>query len=283
MARVLVFDSGVGGLSILQAMRKSEALKHNPPGWLFCSDNAFFPYGIKKEDVLVARVTQVLRTAQQAYQPDIIVLACNTASTIALDAVRAQLDVPIVGVVPAIKPAAQLTQSGCIGLLATPGTIARSYTQQLIDEFANQHQIVKVGSSDLVMMAEQYLLTGMVDHSTLHHILTPLRNAIAQQGLDTVVLACTHFPLLIAFLREQLPEVKHWVDSGDAIARRVAWLLEQPDTVKSPSVDIFSDNTRATHVALFTRLDHADDYNFQRALQHFGLTEMRHLDIPPST
>jgi glutamate racemase len=249
MARILVFDSGVGGLSILRALQHSKELQSEPHQWLFCSDNAFFPYGIKKEVELIERVSQVLTALQNQYHPDIIVLACNTASTVALESVRAILHTPVVGVVPAIKPAAQISQSRAIGLLATPGTITRPYTQKLIDDFAADCHITRVGSSELVQIAEQYLRTGMADQGELHRILTPLRDAISQRKLDTIVLACTHFPLLTAALHEQLPEIKYWVDSGDAIARRVVWCLEQRKE-KTPQPDPLPPN-----IALFTRMD----------------------------
>lgn len=275
MARILVFDSGVGGLSILSALQKNLKPQNGTHEWLFCSDNAYFPYGIRKEAELILRVTDVLTALQNQYRPDIMVLACNTASTIALEAVRRVLRTPVVGVVPAIKPAAALSQSRCIGLLATPGTISRPYTQQLIDEFAADCTIVRLGSSELVLMAEQYLRHGMIDQPGLHRILAPLRDAIAHQQLDTVVLACTHFPLLIDPLHEQLPEVKHWVDSGEAIARRVDWCLEQqdalPETGPSPA-----------HIALFTRMDNSVK-EIERALTYFGLKNPRLLQLPLTT
>lgn len=274
MARILVFDSGVGGLSILRVLQHNQSTQTEHHQWLFCSDNAFFPYGLKKEAELIARVTSVLTALQEKFQPDIIVLACNTASTVALESVRATLSTPVIGVVPAIKPAAQLSQSQSIGLLATPGTISRPYTQKLIDEFAADCRITRVGSNELVWIAEQYLRTGMVDNMELHRILAPLRDAIAHHKLDTVVLACTHFPLLIEFLHEQLPEIKHWVDSGEAIARRVAWCLNQRETAPPPA-DIVPPN-----IALFTRLD--DNIKaLERALNYFDIRETQVLDLPP--
>lgn len=278
MARILVFDSGVGGLSILSALKKNSDIAQNTHQWLFCSDNAFFPYGLKKEDELIERVTAVLCSLHAQYQPDIIVLACNTASTVALDAARKQLPVPIVGVVPAIKPAAQLTQSGCIGLLATPGTISRAYTQQLIDDFANHCHVVRVGSNELVWMAEQQLRTGMVDQMELHRVLTPLRAAIAQKQLDTIVLACTHFPLLSDSLREQLPEIKHWVDSSDAVARRVAWLLGQPASNFSQAPEVDSSSLKENHIALFTRVDESVT-SLEQALRYFGFDAASELTL----
>lgn len=272
MARILVFDSGVGGLTILRAIQKNPSIQESPHQWIFCSDNAFFPYGTKKDAELVDRVTYVLTALQNQYQPDIIVLACNTASTVALEAVRAKLRVPVVGVVPAIKPAAAVSESRCIGLLATPATIARPYTQKLIDDFAPDCNIVRIGSSELVWMAEEHLRSGLVDHAKLYRILAPFRDGILQHNLDTVVLACTHFPLLRAAMREQLPEVKHWVESGEGIARRVAWCLENETDAKPTTGNPAS-------LALFTRLDQ-NAQQLAQALSFFKLDEMRQLELP---
>ncbi|HQQ64363.1 MAG TPA: glutamate racemase [Pseudomonadales bacterium] len=272
MARILVFDSGVGGLTILSAIQKNIDIRQSTHQWIFCSDNAFFPYGTKKDAELIDRVTYVLRALQNQYQPDIIVLACNTASTVALEAVRAKLRVPVVGVVPAIKPSAAVSQSRCIGLLATPATIARPYTQKLIDDFAPDCHFVRIGSSELVWMAEEHLRTGLVDHAQLYRILAPFRDGIMHHNLDTVVLACTHFPLLRPALREQLPEVKHWIDSGEGIAKRVAWCLQNEVDAKPTTGDPVS-------FALFTRLDN-NAQQLARALSYFRLGEIRPLELP---
>ena len=274
MARILVFDSGVGGLSILRAIQSHPAILASagqPHQWLFCSDNAFFPYGTKAEAALVQRVVQVLTALQAACRPDVVVVACNTASTVALAAVRAALPVPVVGVVPAIKPAARVSESRCIGLLATPGTIARAYTQQLIDEFAADCTVVRVGSSELVILVEAHLRGEPVNPAELQPIVAPLQAAIATQQLDTVVLACTHFPLVEEALRAQLPQVKHWVDSGEAIARRVAWCLEQVPPAQ-PEGDAMD------HLAFFTRLD-ASVEALRPALATFGLDTVRELGV----
>ena len=151
MSRIVIFDSGVGGLSIYQEVVK-KCPNHD---YVFVSDNLAFPYGTKPEAELIERVVSVVKVVEEQYKPDLLVVACNTASTIALPSLRSRFNFPIVGVVPAIKPAAKLTKSKVIGLLATPGTIARSYTQSLIDDFAQDCTVVKVGSSKLVGMAEQ--------------------------------------------------------------------------------------------------------------------------------
>src|SRR5690606_18436936 len=146
MKRVLVFDSGVGGLSVLDAIAASgHALELD-----YVADNAWLPYGLKSDAELRARVPALLKSLATQWAPDAVVVACNTASTIALDAVRAALTVPVVGVVPPIKPAAALTRTGVIGLLATPATVQRPYTNDLIAQFAAGKRVIRFGSAGLV-------------------------------------------------------------------------------------------------------------------------------------
>ena len=227
-SRILVFDSGVGGLSILRAIRQ------RLPGqdYIYASDNNAFPYGVKSQDFLVQRVDSVLRALIKTEQPDIIVVACNTASTVALPIIRSHFSAPVVGVVPAIKPAAALSRTGVIGVLGTPATVERAYTQQLINDFASHCTVLKLGSSRLVDIAEQALRGRGANPEELKTILAPLFQV---EQLDTIVLACTHFPLLADELAAIAPRPLCWVDSGDAIARRVASLLEkdQPESVKT--------------------------------------------------
>lgn len=217
---ILVFDSGVGGLSILQEIRQ----QYPDCFYFYASDNAAFPYGTQSEDTLVDRVDHVVHQLQQYTQADIIVIACNTASTVALPRIRERFSQPIIGVVPAIKPAAAISRSKTIGLLATPGTVTRHYTQQLIDEFASDCQIISVGSSELVLLAEKKLRGETINPQQLKIIVEPFA---MNDDIDTLVLACTHFPLLKDELRKALPTIKHWVDSGEAIARRVGYWLNE--------------------------------------------------------
>lgn len=216
---LLIFDSGVGGFSITEAIQ--EHLPHCKI--TYASDNAAFPYGVKQEEELIDRVDHVLHQLQQYSQADIIVIACNSASTIALPTIRQHFDCPIVGVVPAIKPAAKLSQTKVIGLLATPGTINRQYTRHLIQKFARNCQIISVGSSELVRIAENKLRGMIVDHDMLSTTVNPLR----RESIDTVVLACTHFPLLKSELQLALPDICNWIDSASAVARRVEYWLQQ--------------------------------------------------------
>ncbi len=220
---ILVFDSGVGGLSIVHHIRQQ--LPTTTITYL--ADNLFFPYGLLEEQTLIDRVAALLSQAAQQHQPDAIVIACNSASTLALPPLRKILDIPIVGVVPAIKPAAQQSRSKVIGLLATPGTIQRDYTDDLITEFATRCDIIRIGSSDLVSIVEKKLSGANYAPEVFAEIMQPMRRHSRWLEMDTMVLACTHFPLVKEELSRAAPEITHWVDSGDAIARRVKYVLSE--------------------------------------------------------
>lgn len=251
MSRIVVFDSGVGGLSIYH-----EVVKRCPNHeYIFVSDNQAFPYGTKTELELTERVLQVVNVVDREYSPDIFIVACNSASTIALPTLRANFDFPFVGVVPAIKPAAKLSQSNVIGLLATPGTIVRPYTQALIDEFACNTQVIKIGSSRLVELAEQKLDGKEVDIALLESELMPFLEATE---LDVVVLACTHFPLLnneLALLFNKKNKAVKLVDSGKAIANRVAELGEGivSSTSNGKSIAAFTGDPVSPELSLYLR------------------------------
>lgn len=266
--RILIFDSGVGGLSIAESIQA----QHPYCNITYASDNACFPYGTKEAEELTERVDKVLHQLQAYTQADIIVVACNTASTLALPTIRERFTLPIVGVVPAIKPAALMSQTKVIGLLATPGTIARAYTRDLIDQFAGDCSIISLGSSELVELAEEKL-RGNVSFETsfppsttslqerLTNIVSPFNDS---PQMDTVVLACTHFPLLKDELKHALGHIKHWVDSGEAIARRVGhWLNE----LKLSPTNKCSNNdglNALKHYSLFTSLSNKQHANEQR-------------------
>jgi glutamate racemase len=216
---VLLFDSGVGGLSILDAM----AAARLPVIADYCADNAWLPYGDKPDDALRARVPQLVAALVNERGADLVVLACNTASTVALEAVREAVAVPVVGVVPPIKPAAAMTTSGVIALLATPATIARAYTDDLIARFASHVQVVRCGSTILVSAAEHKLARGAWDAAAVRNVVDNLFSD--HPAIDVVALACTHFPLLRTELEAAGPPGVAWLDSGEAIARRVREVL----------------------------------------------------------
>jgi len=219
--RILVFDSGVGGLSIVSEIR---ALLPGL-GIDYLADNAFFPYGTKHETELKLRVMHVIDAAIRQLHPSLIVIGCNSASTIALDSLRAHFTLPFVGVVPAIKPAAQASRSKTIGLLATEGTIMRDYTRALTQQFAHDCVLVSYGSSELVMQAEKLIRGVLPERDKIAAELMQLWAQPGAEAMDTVVLGCTHFPLLQPLLAELAPHPVAWIDSGAAIARRVKTLL----------------------------------------------------------
>ncbi|ELT98607.1 hypothetical protein CAPTEDRAFT_126248, partial [Capitella teleta] len=187
---IVIFDSGVGGLSVYQEIK--QVLPNIPV--VYCSDTQGFPYGPKPESEVIERTSLCLCLLAERYEPSLAVIACNTASTISLPRVREELGFPVVGVVPAIKTASEYSKRRCIGLLATPGTIARSYTDQLIQDFAGDCHVIRVGSSDLVQMAEAFLRGEKISDEALENILAPF--FADEQTPDAIVLGCTHFPLL---------------------------------------------------------------------------------------
>ena len=264
--RVLVFDSGVGGLSVAQE------IQHRLPqiSLIYASDNAFFPYGTKGEAELIARVDQVINQLLLRYPADILVIACNTASTLTLPHLRSKLSLPIVGVVPAIKPAALMSKTGVIGLLATPATVARPYTHELIREYATNCEVISLGSSELVQIAEQKLRGEVIEADVIGRIAQELMRADHAEKMDVLVLACTHFPLLKEELKQYLPAQLKLIDSGEAIARRVEFLLA--NAAESPA------DYRAEHIALFTKATKAAE-QLTPALAGFGIHRLEYLNI----
>ena len=221
--RVLVFDSGVGGLSISrEIIARTEAIELH-----YLSDNAAFPYGEKTTEELINRASRVLLSACEQLQPNIVVIACNTASTAILPSLRTQLAIPVVGVVPAIKSAAKVSKSQTIALLATPGTVNRNYTQQLINEHAANHQVIRLGSSQLVKHIEAHIHGQAIDSEYLLSVVEQLTEQVGGENIDTVVLGCTHFPLISEYFKAIKPNWQ-WIDSGAAIAERVHTLLNLP-------------------------------------------------------
>jgi glutamate racemase len=243
--RVLVFDSGVGGLSVFDAIAGvGFALDLD-----YVADNAWLPYGLKSDEELRARVPALLSALVQQWKPDAVVVACNTASTIALEPVRAALSIPVVGVVPPIKPAAALTRTGVIGLLATPATVRRAYTTDLITQFAAEKRVVRYGSSALVEAAEQKLRGGQPDPAAIQEAAEGLFGAPGGGEIDVVALACTHFPLLANELAAAAPRPCVWLDSGEAIARRVSNVLIASSGRPRPGRVGFTDVEQARSLA----------------------------------
>ncbi|MFM5931808.1 MAG: glutamate racemase [Novosphingobium sp.] len=231
-APILLFDSGVGGLSVLAEVRKE--LPDAPI--IYVADLAGLPYGEKSEAEIAARVCGLLGRLSERLAPRLICIACNTASTIALGMVRDVLEVPVVGTVPAIKPAALATRTGVIGLLGTKATIRQPYVDRLQSEFASDKILLRHGAPELVGAAEAVLRGETVDAAVFERAADGIRQQENGDRVDTVVLACTHFPLVSAQLAQAFGSGVTFVDGAAGIARRIAvltqgqnWRRAQPD------------------------------------------------------
>ena len=243
---VLLFDSGVGGLTVLQELRL--ALPLAPV--VYVADMAGLPYGTKSEAQIAARVAGLLGRLTERLQPRLVCIACNTASTIALGMVRDVLEVPIVGTVPAIKPAAAMTRTGVIGLLGTEATIRQEYVDRLETEFAQGKRLLRFAAPGLVQAAEAKLRGELPDRGAIQTAVASLRAMPGGERIDTVVLACTHFPLLESELAESFGPQVSFVHGASGIARQIAHLLKgqaferiKPDYALTTQPALVSDMT----------------------------------------
>jgi glutamate racemase len=236
-APLLFFDSGVGGLSVLGPTR--ELLPNAPI--VYAADNAGFPYGKRSDADLATRVPALLRRLVEKFDPRVVVIACNTASTIALDHARAALDIPIVGTVPAIKPAAEMSKSRVIGVLGTQATVRQPYVDDLSARFAADCTVIRHGSPELVELAEAKLAREEISVEEVRTAIAPMIEQPRGGEMDVMVLACTHFPLLADEISAAYPAIAQ-VDGGPGIARRIAYLTQGqpwPDALP-PGIAIFT-------------------------------------------
>ena len=220
---ILVFDSGLGGLTVLA--RVGEACRG--ADIVYAADDAGFPYGRLEEGALVARVLAVMERLVVRHRPDLVVIACNTASTLVLSHLRAAYSVPFVGTVPAIKPACAASKTRRVSVLGTRGTVKREYTRKLIADFAQGCDVTLVGAEHLASLAEAVLRGETISDAAIAAEIAPcFLDGTART--DTVVLACTHYPLLLDRLTALAPWRVDWIDPAPAIARRVGELLGPP-------------------------------------------------------
>ena len=258
-APLLFFDSGVGGLSVLGPTRQ---LLPNAP-IVYAADSAGFPYGKRTEAELATRVPALLGRLVERFRPRLAVIACNTASTIALDHARAALDIPVVGTVPAIKPAAELSRSRVIGVLGTEATVRQPYVDDLAERFASDCIVIRHGSPELVELAEAKLAGQPVSIQAVHDAVAPMVLQPEGEKMDVMVLACTHFPLLADEIAAAFPAIAQ-VDGGPGIARRTAYLTAGQE---------WPGETYAG-IAVFTSTVPVD---LVPAFASFGLTDIRQL------
>ena len=224
---ILVFDSGLGGLTVLREIVGTRPNAH----YTYVADDAFFPYGHHSEEAIVARVVPLIGELIAAHRPDLVVIACNTASTLVMSHLRERYTVPFVGTVPAIKPACAGSKTKRVSVLGTKGTVKREYTKKLIHDFAQGCEVTLVGSPELASLAEAALSGHEVRDADIAAEIAPCFVEHAQARTDTVVLACTHYPLLMDHLVRLAPWPVDWIDPAPAIARRAADLLGPPSGV----------------------------------------------------
>lgn len=251
---ILMFDSGLGGLTVLAALR--QLLPDAPV--IYAADFAGLPYGEKTEAEIAARVAGLLGRMAERYRPRLACIACNTASTIALGMVRQVLHIPIVGTVPAIRPAAAMTKTGTIGLLGTAATIRQAYVDSLAADFAQGKRLLRHASPALVHAAEAKLRGQPVDPAVIAEAAHGLRAQEGGEAIDVVVLACTHFPLLEAELAQAFGPDVRFVHGAEGIARRIAWLTR--DQLFTPGES-----------SLVTTADLADLEALRSALEPYGI------------
>lgn len=263
---VLVIDSGIGGLSVA----KHIAELCPKADLVYLADRAQFPYGSKTPTEVVRRMFELVSVATARFDPDLVVIGCNTASTIALSELRNHFKLPFVGVVPAIKPACKISRNKKIGVLATSGTVATQYLKGLIAEFALDCEVISYGSTRLAQIAEQKFQGLPVNSQAVAGELYPLFNQTSGKPIDTIVLACTHFPLLLNELSHLSPTPVEWVDSGSAIARRVAFLLEAQNEEGRP---------KATTLPLFISTDPRHPYDSLCVASCIGDHRLEYLTI----
>ncbi len=231
---ILVFDSGLGGLSVLREVVRARPDAH----YVYVADDAFFPYGHHTQEALIARVVPLMGDLIAAHRPDLIVIACNTASVQVLAPLRAAYSVPFVGTVPAIKPACAQSKTKRVSVLGTKATVQREYTRALIRDFAGGCEVTLVGAPELAALAEAALSgAGAADDAIAAEIAPCFVGDPADptDRTDTIVLACTHFPLLLDRLTRLAPWPVAWIDPAPAIARRVSDLLGPAGPTADPA------------------------------------------------
>ncbi|MFD1743924.1 glutamate racemase [Rhizobium helianthi] len=254
---ILVFDSGIGGLTVLREARVLMPER----GFIYVADDAGFPYGNWEEEALKTRIRDLFRQLLTQYAPEVCIIACNTAFTLAGADLRATFpDMTFVGTVPAIKPAAERTRSGLVSVLATPGTVKRAYTRDLIQSFASQCEVKLVGSQNLARMAEAYIRGETVSDEAVLAEIAPCFVEREGRKTDIVVLACTHYPFMANLFRKLAPWPVDWLDPAEAIARQARRLVPGGDNVDHPDGWDF---------ALFTSSQ--PDFATGRLMQGFGL------------
>lgn len=226
-APIGVFDSGVGGLSVLGEISQllpAETL-------LYIADSGHVPYGEKSPDYIRQR-SRALGDFLLGQGAKALVVACNTATAAAVNDLRSLYEVPVIGMEPAVKPAALATRSGVVGVLATTGTLQSAKFAALLDRFAGSVQVITQPCPGLVECVER----GELDGPELEALLCSYTQPLIAAGCDTLILGCTHYPFLRPLLRRLVPESVALVDTGAAVAKQLRHRLQESDLLaKGPA------------------------------------------------
>ncbi len=266
--RILVFDSGLGGLTV-----HAEILRlRRDAAYLYAADDAVFPYGALSERALVERVVPLLQGFIARHRPDVVVIACNTASTAVLPPLRARWpELAFVGTVPAIKPAAAASLTRRIGVLATPGTVERDYTRDLVRSFAGDCTVDLVAAPRLAALAEAAMRGEVIQDQAVAAEIAPAFVDRDGRRTDTVVLACTHYPLLLDRFEQLAPWPVAYVDPAPAIARRVASVLAERGLPAPPGGAATAGGRATTGGQLVFTSGLAPGQALRRVLGRYGL------------
>lgn len=257
---ILVFDSGIGGLTVLRELRVMMPEQH----FIYVVDDRAFPYGDWKAEELHSHILELFDQLIECFEPEMVIIACNTASTLMMKGLRARFPgVKFVGTVPAIKPAAEQTRSGLVSVLATPGTVEREYTRDLVRSFASQCHVRLIGSANLASFAEAHIRRESIDSDELLAEIFPCFVELDGKRTDIIVLACTHFPFLANEFRKLAPWPVDWLNPAEAIARHSLSLVEPPDEAQ------IAKNLSRFDEAIFT--SGKSNFTTERLLHGFGL------------
>ena len=248
-----VFDSGVGGLSILD-----EALQQLPHhNYIYFADSANAPYGDKPPQWIAERSLQICRYLMEQ-DCSAIVVACNTATAEAIATIRSTLDIPIIGVEPGIKPAAMQSQNGIVGVLATEATLNSDKFNALLATLPEHCQFIKQAGAGLVPLIE----AGLIETPEMQALLRSHLKPIQDQGADTLVLGCTHYPFLKKMIRAVVGDSMTLIDTSDAVVRQLLRQIHQQGLIvsskHSPKLSLLSTANADTLEAMAERLLHRD-------------------------
>ncbi len=249
-----VFDSGVGGLSVLHHIRQTLPNEH----LIYVADSAHVPYGDKTPEYITQRSLALTRFLIEQ-GADAIVIACNTATAAAAATLRSQFNIPIIGMEPAVKPAVSATQSGVVGVLATIGTLESARFAALLEKYAGKVEIMTQGCPGLVEQVEQ----GELDSAKTRELIKRYTEPLLKRGADTLILGCTHYPFLAPVIREIVGEEITLVDTGEAVARELKRRIntELPARTVPPT----------TSTQFFTSGDATSSRNIMSSLWHESL------------